>query len=69
MRSLPRGVRAPKTGAFGLAVRNLLKNGGDDGTESGLFNTSGCVPCQGAHRLHHYQPDVVRPLHASGHKN
>src|SRR6266404_3819105 len=35
--------------------------------ESGLFNTSGCVPCQGAHRLHHYYPDVVR--HASGHKN
>src|SRR6267142_453317 len=23
-------------------------------TESGLFNTSGCVPGQGAHRLHHY---------------
>src|SRR5690348_5526256 len=22
--------------------------------ESGLFNTSGSVPCQGAHRLHHY---------------
>src|SRR6516164_7054420 len=22
--------------------------------ESGLFNTSGCVPCQGARRLHHY---------------
>src|SRR5262249_12077734 len=22
--------------------------------ESGLFNTSGCVACQGAHRLHHY---------------
>src|SRR5215469_3254776 len=22
--------------------------------EPGLFNTSGCVPCQGAHRLHHY---------------
>src|SRR5438132_5960275 len=37
--------------------------------ESGLFNTSGCVPCQGAHRLHHYYPDVVRPLVASGHKN
>src|SRR5882724_10906476 len=36
--------------------------------ESGLFNTSGCVPCQGAHRLHHYSPDVVRPLIASGHK-
>ncbi len=36
--------------------------------ESGLFNTSGCVPCQGAHRLHHYYPDVVRPLIA-GHKN
>src|SRR5260370_19425270 len=35
--------------------------------ESGLFNTSGCVPCQGAHRLHHYYPDVVR--HASGPKN
>jgi hypothetical protein len=37
--------------------------------ESGLFNASGCVPCQGAHRLHHYYPDVVRPLIASGHKN
>src|SRR5207245_8036993 len=37
--------------------------------ESGLFNTSGCVSCQGAHRLHHYYPDVVRPLIASGHKN
>ena len=37
--------------------------------ESGLFNTSGCVPCQGAHRLHHYYPDVIRPLIASGHKN
>src|ERR1700674_1661004 len=36
--------------------------------ESGLFNTSGCVPCQGAHRLHHYYPAVVRPLIASGHK-
>src|SRR6266478_2184445 len=35
--------------------------------ESGLVNTGGCVPCQGAHRLHHYYPDVVR--HASGHKN
>ena len=30
--------------------------------EPGLFNTSGRVLCQGAHRLHHYQPDVVRPL-------
>jgi hypothetical protein len=37
--------------------------------ESGLFNTSGCVPCQGAHRLHHYYPDVIRPSIASGHKN
>src|ERR1700680_529949 len=37
--------------------------------ESGLFNTSGCVPCQGAHRLHHYYPEVVRPLNASDHKN
>src|SRR6266404_2389849 len=37
--------------------------------ESGLFNTGGCVPCQGAHRLHHYYPDVIRPLIASGHKN
>jgi hypothetical protein len=35
--------------------------------ESGFFNSGGCVPCQGAHRLHHYYPDVVR--HASGHKN
>ena len=37
--------------------------------ESGLFNTSGCVFCQGAHCLHHYYPDVIRPLIASGHKN
>src|ERR1700745_3164117 len=36
-------------------------------TESSLFNTGGCVPCHGAHRLHHYQPDVVR-LMKSGHK-
>ncbi len=36
--------------------------------EPGLFNTSGCVPCQSAHRPHHYQPDVVRPLNASSHK-
>src|SRR5262245_64948582 len=26
--------------------------------ESGLFNISGCVPCQRAHRHHHYQPVV-----------
>src|SRR5277367_4581430 len=36
--------------------------------ESGVFNISGCVPRQGAHRLHHYQPDVIGPLNASGHK-
>ncbi len=36
--------------------------------ESGLFNTGGCVPCHGAHRLHHYYPEVVRPLNGSGHK-
>src|SRR6202049_4996606 len=36
--------------------------------EPGLFNTSGCVPRQGAHRLHHYQPDTVRPLKAPRHK-
>ena len=36
--------------------------------QPGLFNTSGRVPCQGAHRLHHYQPDLVRPLKASSHK-
>src|ERR1700733_7964006 len=36
--------------------------------EPGLFNTSGCIPRQGAHRLHHYEPNVVRPLNASGHK-
>src|ERR1700746_3514609 len=34
--------------------------------ESGLFNTSGSVPCQGAHRLHHHYPDVIRPSIASG---
>ena len=28
--------------------------------ESGLFNTRGCVPRQGAHRLHHDKPDVLR---------
>src|ERR1700676_4834136 len=37
--------------------------------EPGLFNTSGCVPRQGAHRLHHYEPDMVRRLNALGHKN
>jgi putative oxidoreductase len=37
--------------------------------EPGLFNTSGCVPRQGAHRLHCYQPDVVCALKASRHKN
>jgi hypothetical protein len=36
--------------------------------ESSLFNTSGCVPCQGAHRLHHYEPDVLRLLNMLGHK-
>ena len=36
--------------------------------ESSLFNTSGCVPCQGAHRLHHYEPDVLRLLNVLGHK-
>src|SRR5579864_1671320 len=36
--------------------------------ESGLFNTSGCVPCQGAHSLHHYEPDMFRRLNALGHK-
>src|SRR6266481_3428074 len=33
--------------------------------ESGLFNISVCVPRQGAHRLHHYEPAVIRPLNAS----
>src|SRR5258708_32741762 len=33
--------------------------------EPGLFNTSGCIPRQGAHRLPHYQPDVVPSLYAS----
>jgi hypothetical protein len=37
--------------------------------EPGIFNASGCVPRQGAHCLHHYQPGVVRPLKASGHRN
>src|SRR6266705_1174285 len=36
--------------------------------EPGLFNTSGRIPRQGAHRLHHDQPGVVRPLKASRHK-
>src|SRR5689334_18046077 len=36
--------------------------------ESGLFNTSGCISGQGAHRIHHHQPDVVRHLIASDHK-
>src|SRR5580704_14234106 len=36
--------------------------------ESGLFNISGRIPCQGPHRLHHYYPEVVRPLNASDHK-
>ena len=30
------------------------------------FNISGCVPRQSAH---HHQPDMVRPLKASRHKN
>src|ERR1700745_3079436 len=37
-------------------------------TEPGLFNTSGGVTRQGAHGLHHYEPDVVRPVKAMGHK-
>src|SRR5579872_256540 len=36
--------------------------------QSGLFDPSDCVSGQGAHRLHHYEPDVVRRLIASGHK-
>src|SRR5579864_7808480 len=36
--------------------------------EPGLFNTSGCVPCQRAHRLHHDKPDVLRLLVALGHE-
>src|SRR6266581_7607441 len=36
--------------------------------EPGIFNASGCVPRQGAHRLHHYHPSVVRALKASRHK-
>ena len=31
------------------------RQGRKSGTrEPGLFNTSGCIPCQGAHRLHHH---------------
>jgi hypothetical protein len=37
--------------------------------EAGLCDASGRIPCQGAHRLHHYQPGVIRPLKASRHKN
>jgi hypothetical protein len=36
--------------------------------ETGLFNIGGCVPRQGAHRLHHDQPDVVRLLNTLDHK-
>src|SRR5207237_1485599 len=36
--------------------------------ESGLFNTGGCVTCQGAHRLHQYYHEVVRPLNGCRHK-
>src|SRR6516162_11111148 len=36
--------------------------------ESGLFNISGCVPCQGAHRLHHDEPNVRPVRRAVGHK-
>ena len=36
--------------------------------EPRIFYIRGCVPRQRSHRLHHYQPDVVRPLDASGHK-
>src|SRR5471030_3453570 len=34
----------------------------------GIFNTRSCVPRQGAHRLDHDKPDVVRPLTALDHK-
>src|SRR6266571_7882088 len=36
--------------------------------EPGIFNTSSGIARQRAHRLHHYQPDVVRTLKASVHK-
>src|SRR4029077_14573413 len=36
--------------------------------KSGFFNTSSCVPCQGANRLHHYKPDMICVLNALGHK-
>src|SRR5450432_1828254 len=36
--------------------------------EPGLFNPSGCIPRQGAHRLHHDKPDVIRLPNALGHK-
>jgi putative oxidoreductase len=51
------------------SVQQEFEHGEIREAESGLLNTSGRVPSEGAHRLHHYQPDVVRPLKASGHKN
>src|SRR5271170_2324602 len=46
-------------GAYGIDgqrsfVQQDFQHGEIREAESGLFNTSSCVPCQGAHRLHHY---------------
>jgi putative oxidoreductase len=37
--------------------------------KAGIFNTGRCVARQRAHRLHHYQPDVIRRVSALGHKH
>src|SRR5579859_3150687 len=36
--------------------------------ESSFFNTAGCIPCQGAHGFHHYEPGMVRRLNTFAHK-
>src|SRR5260370_26889614 len=38
----------------GPFVQQKFKDAEIREAESGLFNASGCVSCQGAHRLHHY---------------
>ena len=45
--------------AYGIdGQRSFVKEGFQHAeireAESSLLNTIGCVPCQGAHRLHHY---------------
>jgi hypothetical protein len=49
-------------------VQQCLQHAEIRQTKSSILNTGGCVSCQGAHRLHHYQPNVVRLLNVLGHK-